>query len=69
MADNQKGANPGSGSSSKTEGGTTDHQAPSVAPGTGEAVCPDCAGSGRLKSGEICPTCDGNGWVVPIGAA
>lgn len=32
-------------------------------PGTGENVCPDCRGSGRLE-GAPCPTCDGTGVVT-----
>jgi RecJ-like exonuclease len=25
------------------------------------AVCPECAGTGTLSSGEACPVCDGTG--------
>ena len=32
-------------------------------PGTGENLCPDCDGSGRLE-GRACPTCDGTGKVI-----
>lgn len=32
-------------------------------PGTGENLCPDCNGSGRLE-GRECPTCVGTGKVV-----
>ena len=32
-------------------------------PGTGENVCPDCGGSGRIGSSE-CQTCDGTGKVI-----
>ena len=32
-------------------------------PGTGEAVCPECGGSGRLN-GERCPNCRGSGKIV-----
>ncbi len=38
-------------------------EAPSGAPGTGENLCPDCAGSG-LKEGATCPTCRGSGKVI-----
>ncbi len=38
-------------------------------PGTGENLCPRCAGSGRL-AGEACPDCAGTGTVTePIGGA
>jgi hypothetical protein len=32
-------------------------------PGTGENVCPDCKGSGRLNAGP-CPACGGTGKIV-----
>jgi len=32
-------------------------------PGTGEAVCQRCGGSGRAANG-LCPTCGGTGKVV-----
>jgi hypothetical protein len=32
-------------------------------PGTGENVCPDCKGSGKLNAGP-CPTCGGSGKIV-----
>ncbi|WP_167858747.1 hypothetical protein [Methylobacterium nonmethylotrophicum] len=38
-------------------------------PGTGEALCPRCAGKGRIESGS-CPDCAGTGKVTePIGGA
>jgi DnaJ-class molecular chaperone len=38
-------------------------------PGTGEALCPRCGGSGDVD-GEICPECEGSGRVVQgIGGA
>ncbi len=37
--------------------------APPGTPGTGEQVCPDCGGSGRVKGGE-CRTCGGTGKVI-----
>lgn len=44
-------------------------QAPAGTPGTGEAICRDCAGSGR-REGAPCPTCAGTGRVVEgIGGA
>ncbi|RZJ12658.1 MAG: hypothetical protein EOP39_02920 [Rubrivivax sp.] len=33
-------------------------------PGTGEAVCPDCGGSGRAANGATCPGCQGSGKVT-----
>lgn len=38
-------------------------QAAAGTPGTGENVCPDCRGSGRLH-GKACPTCEGSGKIV-----
>jgi hypothetical protein len=38
-------------------------EAPPGTPGTGEDVCPDCGGSGRLERGP-CETCLGRGRVV-----
>ena len=38
-------------------------------PGTGEDICPQCHGSGRLK-GTRCPNCGGTGRIVEgIGGA
>jgi hypothetical protein len=38
-------------------------------PGTGEALCPTCGGSGR-KGGKTCKTCNGTGKVIEgIGGA
>jgi hypothetical protein len=42
--------------------------APPGTPGTGEAVCPECQGKGRLTSGDPCPNCGGTG-VVTKGVA
>ena len=42
-------------------------EAPQGTPGTGEALCPDCAGSGR-RGGTACPTCAGTG-KVNVGVA
>lgn len=44
-------------------------QAPPGTPGTGEALCPACGGSGKL-SGQPCPDCNGTGVIVQgIGGA
>ena len=37
--------------------------APPGTPGTGEAICEDCLGSGRRGDGD-CPTCGGTGKVI-----
>ncbi len=39
-------------------------EAPAGTPGTGEAVCPRCNGSGTLSSGEACPNCGGTGKII-----
>ena len=38
-------------------------QAPPGTPGTGENICPECQGSGRLE-GKACPSCSGSGKVI-----
>lgn len=38
-------------------------EAPPGSPGTGESVCPDCGGSGRVD-GRPCTTCNGTGRVT-----
>jgi hypothetical protein len=38
-------------------------EAPPGTPGTGEDVCPDCNGSGRVGDAK-CPTCAGRGTIV-----
>ena len=38
-------------------------EAPAGTPGTGEDICPACAGSGRIEAAE-CPTCLGRGRVI-----
>ena len=37
--------------------------APAGTPGTGEDLCPDCQGKGRLADGP-CPNCGGTGKVI-----
>ena len=37
--------------------------APPGTPGTGEDICRDCHGSGRID-GKICPACGGTGKVT-----
>lgn len=38
-------------------------QAPAGTPGTGENICPQCGGSGRLGA-SACPNCEGTGKVI-----
>ena len=38
-------------------------EAPPGTPGTGEDVCPECGGSGKVD-GKECPECAGTGTVV-----
>ena len=38
-------------------------EAPPGTVGSGEAICPDCAGTGR-KGAESCPNCHGTGKVI-----
>ena len=38
-------------------------EAPPGTPGTGEDICPRCAGSGEAAGGT-CPECEGTGMVV-----
>jgi DnaJ-class molecular chaperone len=39
-------------------------EAPAGTPGTGEAPCSRCGGSGRLPDGQDCPDCGGTGRVT-----
>ncbi|MCR0983285.1 DUF2934 domain-containing protein [Roseomonas populi] len=55
-----EGATPASDSAPQLNPG--DDAAPGT-PGTGEDVCPDCQGSGRLQ-GRTCETCGGTGIVI-----
>jgi hypothetical protein len=44
-------------------------EAPEGTPGTGENLCPDCSGKGKLN-GQACDTCGGTGIVIEgIGGA
>jgi hypothetical protein len=39
-------------------------------PGTGEDVCRECHGTGRIAGGQPCPNCGGTGKVIKgIGGA
>jgi DnaJ-class molecular chaperone len=39
-------------------------QAPPGTPGTGETACSRCGGSGRLAGNAVCPECAGTGVVT-----
>lgn len=52
----------GIGRTGEGGGNPGDDAAPGT-PGTGEALCPDCDGTGR-KDGGACRTCGGTGKVV-----
>jgi DnaJ-class molecular chaperone len=39
-------------------------QAPAGTPATGENLCRDCEGTGKLAGGEDCPACGGTGRVI-----
>jgi hypothetical protein len=38
--------------------------APPGTPGTGEDICQECHGSGRIANGTPCPNCGGTGRIV-----
>jgi DnaJ-class molecular chaperone len=38
-------------------------QAPPATPGTGEAICDNCKGTGKVN-GQDCPNCGGTGKVI-----
>ena len=40
-----------------------DEAAPGT-PGSGEDVCPECKGSGKLTDGQPCPNCGGLGRIT-----
>ncbi len=65
---NRAADNSSAGGKAATRPAAGDDAAPG-APGTGENVCPECSGSGRLGS-KPCPHCDGSGKVIEgIGGA
>lgn len=53
------GQSGGSGSTTLNPG----DQAKPGTPGTGENLCPECSGSGKVE-GNACPTCGGSGKVI-----
>ena len=42
---------------------TPGDEAPPHGAPAGDAVCPDCSGSGQ-RDGETCPTCEGRGTII-----
>jgi DnaJ-class molecular chaperone len=57
-----KATEPGRSDSAMSPG----DQVPPGTAGSGENICPDCGGRGRLRSGQQCPTCDGTGVVIEV---
>jgi RecJ-like exonuclease len=41
-------------------------EVPPGSPDSGEAVCPDCAGTGRAEGGQACGNCGGTGKVTQL---
>ena len=33
-------------------------------PGTGEDLCPNCSGTGKIRDGAACPICEGTGRIT-----
>lgn len=53
-----------------TTGMNPGDEAPSGTPGTGENICPECGGTGRIEGGAPCENCGGSGRIVEgIGGA
>ncbi len=40
-----------------------DEAAPGT-PGTGEDLCPECNGKGKIAGGKLCENCDGTGKIT-----
>jgi DnaJ-class molecular chaperone len=33
-------------------------------PGTGEDICQECSGTGKIDKGAECPNCGGTGYII-----
>ncbi len=62
MSSDKGSSNQRQGGQGQTQVNPGDHARPGT-PGTGENVCPDCKGSGRLNNAS-CKTCGGTGKVI-----
>ena len=62
MAGKSEGGRQEGGRAGGTKLNPGDVAAPGT-PGTGEAICPDCQGSGKLNDAP-CPNCGGSGKVI-----
>ena len=62
MSSDKSTSNQRQGSQSQSQINPGDVARPGT-PGTGENVCPDCKGSGRLNNAP-CKTCGGSGKVI-----
>ena len=60
MAESRSGGPTGQAGGTKLNPG--DDAAPGT-PGTGETVCPQCSGSGKVQDAS-CPNCGGTGKVI-----
>ena len=63
MSGSQSDTHPTSSEQAKMNPGD---DAPPGTPGTGDNVCPECSGKGKLESGGQCPNCGGTGQVTQI---
>jgi DnaJ-class molecular chaperone len=56
-------------SAGRSDASAPEDEAAAGTPGTGEALCPACNGSGEVD-GRTCPGCDGDGKIIQgIGGA
>ena len=45
---------------------TPGDEVPAGTPQSGEAICPDCVGTGKRRDGKRCTTCEGTGTVTQL---